>query len=77
MTILKKINVFFINHFIVLVNTVSFTIHLGTHLLYIHKYIHLREGLIAIVVGNGHSDTSSNLDKADYISHTLIPLGKV
>ena len=27
-------------------------------------------GVMVIVVGNGHGDTSSNPDKTDYISHS-------
>ena len=31
---------------------------------------------MVIVIGNGHSDTSSNLDEADCISHSTNTLGK-
>ena len=31
---------------------------------------------MVIVVGNGHGDTSSNLDETDYISHSTNTLGK-
>ena len=31
---------------------------------------------MVIVVGNGHADTSSNLDEADCISHNANTLGK-
>ena len=33
-------------------------------------------GVMVIVVGNGHGDTSSNLDEADSISHCTNTLGK-
>ena len=33
-------------------------------------------GVMVIVVGNGHGDTSSNLDRADCISHSTNTLGK-
>ena len=33
-------------------------------------------GVMVIVIGNGHGDTSSNLDEADRISHSLNTLGK-
>ena len=33
-------------------------------------------GVMVIVVGNGHADTSSNLDKTDCISHSTNTLGK-
>ena len=31
---------------------------------------------MVIVVGNGHSDTSSNPDEIDYISHCINTIGK-
>ena len=33
-------------------------------------------GVMVIVVGNGHSDTSSNLDETDCISYSTNTLGK-
>ena len=33
-------------------------------------------GVVVIVVGNGHGDTSSNLDETDCISHSTNTLGK-
>ena len=33
-------------------------------------------GVMIIIVGNGHSDTSSNLDETDRISHSTNTLGK-
>ena len=33
-------------------------------------------GVMVIVVGNGHGDTSSNLDETDCISHSTNTLGK-
>ena len=34
-------------------------------------------GVMVIVVGNGHCDTSSKMDETDCILHSTIPLGKV
>ena len=33
-------------------------------------------GVMVIVVGNGHGDTSSNLDETDCVSHSINTLGK-
>ena len=33
-------------------------------------------GVMVIVIGNGHGDTSSNLDETDCISHSTNTLGK-
>ena len=33
-------------------------------------------GVMAIVIGNGHENTSSNPGKTDYISHSTNTLGK-
>ena len=33
-------------------------------------------GVMVILVGNGHGDTSSNLDETDCISHSTNTLGK-
>ena len=33
-------------------------------------------GVMVIVIGNGHGNTSSDLDEADYISHSTNTLGK-
>ena len=33
-------------------------------------------GVMVIVVGNGHGNTSSNLDETDCISHSTNTLGK-
>ena len=38
-------------------------------------YIYARSVMV-IVVGNGHGDTTSNLDEADCISHGTNTLGK-
>ena len=39
-------------------------------------YIHLEYGVMVIIVGNGHSDTSSNPGRGDCISHSTNTLGK-
>ena len=40
------------------------------------RWIGGARGIMVIIVGNGHGDTSSNPDEADCISHNTNTLGK-
>ena len=40
------------------------------------RYIKYARGIIVIVIGNGHGDTSSILDETDCISHSTNTPGK-